>query len=752
MLMGGGVIALSNPVAHAAPPNILGYATNFDVGNGTDKECEGFEVEIEDITDTQITGFWPGSPGYPNPYGQNHTYTNTTFPDGHSGVVVRFNATYSGGAWSAKTPIGMVNHYGVHVNGTPGVQRYSWLCDLGGSAAGSTGTLTPYGGTTTGNFYVQPSVPSIVTNVVATPTGEVVQPVVIPAVVPQPAEPRFPDAVFMVKYQASSPNPVDVNQLLATDPEVQSAINNSQISSIAELFQPDPGTNQGQETEPGDPIDPGDQSSVTVTETYRYTGPVDPIDNSVTCNEIANDPTNCNNFVGTMIARQMVAANLGAGVNRATLNVGVNTGPSASTDGGTVSSNATANANPGEIDCGASCFTAVDSGTVVHLSANPNSGYHLQSWSGACTGSSGTCDVTANGLTGVTANFMPDVPTVYVADASSYEGKGATTHVMKFNVQLSAARLAPTTVSYSTVDATATAGGDYVAKSGIVSIGAGKTSALVSVGVTGDNTVEGDETLGLAINAVNGAAQGTTQATGTILDDDTTVTPSISIGDASIVEGNSGTQNAVFAVTLSAPSATKTPVQYQTVNGSATAGSDYTAKTGTISIAAGAVVGKISIPVRGDTTTENTETFKLKVTGTGTSGVPTDRDVATGRIIDDDSGPAIGASIGDASVIEGDAGQKAVTLTVTLSAARATTTAVKYHTVNGAATSDGDYVGKSGVINILAGKTTGVITIMVNGDTSIETNEAFTVVLDSAGAGTVALARPTGTVVVVNDD
>ncbi len=741
----GGLIGFAERAAHASSPTILGYATNFDVANGTDKECEGFEVEIEDITDSQISYTWPG-----NPYGSAKPAVNTTFPNGHSGVVVRYSANYVNGAWSARTPIGSVNHFGVHVNGSVGAQRYSWLCDLGGSSAGSTGVLTPYGGTTTGNYFVQPGVAAVVPRVVATPTGEVVRAEIAPAVVPEPSEPQFPDAVWVVKYQASSPNPVDVNQLLATDPEVQSAIANSQISSVAELFQPDPGTNQGTETEPDDPIDPGDQASVTVTETYRYTGPVDPVDNSITCNETPGDPDNCNNFVGTMIARQMVAANLGTGVNRATLNVTVKTGPGVSTDGGTVSSSATANANPGEIDCGSTCFTAVDGGTVVHLTASPNPGYHLQGWSGACTGSSSTCDVTTNGLTGVTATFMPDATTVYVADASTYEGKAGTTHTLKFGVVLSAARLSTTTVSYSTVAGTATAGSDYTAKAGTVSIGAGKTSATVSVVVAGDATVEGDETLGLSVNSVNGAAQGTTQASATVLDDDTAVTPSISVGDATLVEGNGGTQNAVFTVTLSAPSATSTPVQYQTVARTAAAGSDYTAKTATTSIAAGAVTAKISIPVKGDITPEGTETFKLEVTGTGTSGVPTDRDTAIGKIVDDDTAPALGASIGDTSVIEGDTGAKSVTLTVTLSASQATTTVVRYHTVNGTATNDGDYTGKTGTLNIVAGKRTGVITVVVNGDTSIEGAEGLTVVLDSASA--LALARPTGTVTVFDED
>jgi len=110
------VVVAASP-ASAAPPSISGYATNFDVPNGTDKECQGFEVEIEDITDTQVTYTWPGTPGYPNPYGPAPTsnIVNTTFPDGHSGVRIKFVATYVNGAWSAKTPIGAIDHFGVHV-------------------------------------------------------------------------------------------------------------------------------------------------------------------------------------------------------------------------------------------------------------------------------------------------------------------------------------------------------------------------------------------------------------------------------------------------------------------------------------------------------------------------------------------------------------------------------------------------------------------------------------------------------------
>ena len=119
-----GVTALTAGTASAGPPSISGYATNFDVPNGTDKECEGFEVDIEDVTPSQITYTWPGTVSYPNPFGPATPaeIQGKVFPDGHSGVSVTFKASYSGGAWSAYTPIGQVNHFGVHVTGAPGVR------------------------------------------------------------------------------------------------------------------------------------------------------------------------------------------------------------------------------------------------------------------------------------------------------------------------------------------------------------------------------------------------------------------------------------------------------------------------------------------------------------------------------------------------------------------------------------------------------------------------------------------------------
>ena len=426
-----GITGVVATPASAGPPSISGYATNFDVPNGTDKECEGFEVEIEDIAGSQVTYTWPGAPSYPNPYGAATPaeIVDTSFPDGHTGVRVTFAATYSGGTWSASTPIGQVNHFGVHVTGVPGVQRYSWLCDLGGKSIGSTGTLTPYGGTTSGNFYPVPSVPSVVPSVVPTATGEGVAQTVTPAVEPQPAEPRFQDAVWVLKYRATSQSAVDVNNLLVTDPEVQAAITNSNISSVAELFQPDPGTNGGSDTEPPDPVTAGEQSDITVTETYHYTGPVDPADNSITCNETVGDPNNCNNFVGTLISRQMQSTQLNPVSPRAPLTVTVKTGLTAGGAGGDVTSDALpGNASPDLIDCGSSggsCFTNVDNPTSVTLTETPTDGYVFHGWGGACSGTATTCLVPVTAAKNVTATFILPIVVSSVTPSVVHPGQSA---------------------------------------------------------------------------------------------------------------------------------------------------------------------------------------------------------------------------------------------------------------------------------------------------------------------------------------
>lgn len=116
--------------------------------------------------------------------------------------------------------------------------------------------------------------------------------------------------------------------------------------------------------------------------------------------------------------------------------------------------------------------------------------------------------------------------------------------------------------------------------------------------------------------------------------------PTLSIGDVSLAEGNSGTTNAVFPVTLSAASTSPVTVAFTTANGTALAGSDYQTVTGTLTFAPGETARTIAVPILGDTQVEPDEAFTVALTNP--SGATLVRAQATGTIRNDDAPPATG--------------------------------------------------------------------------------------------------------------
>ncbi len=115
-------------------------------------------------------------------------------------------------------------------------------------------------------------------------------------------------------------------------------------------------------------------------------------------------------------------------------------------------------------------------------------------------------------------------------------------------------------------------------------------------------------------------------------------TPTLSITDVSMAEGNAGTTNAVFTVSLSAASAEIVTVSAVTSDLSANAGSDYTA-TGptTITFAPGVTTQTFTVPVLGDTTAESTETFQVTLSGPMNATIIDG--VGVGTITNDDTAP-----------------------------------------------------------------------------------------------------------------
>lgn len=349
------------------------------------------------------------------------------------------------------------------------------------------------------------------------------------------------------------------------------------------------------------------------------------------------------------------------------------------------------------------------------------------------------------------------LPSLTIADVAVTEGSSGT-KAMTFTVTLSSATTDVVTVDYASADGTATTangavgGADYAATSGTLSFGPGDLTKTISVQIGGDTTSEPDETLSVVLSAPTHAVLATATATGTIQNDDTD--PTVSVGDAILIEGNTGTTPATFAVTLSAPSGKTVTVHASTSDGTAaTADSDYTAVAdAVVTFAPGETTKNVVVDVIGDATIESNETFSLTLATP--NNVTIDDGAATATIQNDDGTAIPTVSIADVSVAEGNA-VKQIDVAVTLSAATASTVTVDFVTADGTAKATGaplgpDYDAWRGSLVFPPGTTTKNVTLTIVGDTVYEADEALSVNLVSAQNANILGAK--ATVTLVNDD
>lgn len=225
----------------------------------------------------------------------------------------------------------------------------------------------------------------------------------------------------------------------------------------------------------------------------------------------------------------------------------------------------------------------------------------------------------------------------------------------------------------------------------------------------------------------------------------------IAIGGGSVVEGNSGTVQLAFTVSLSAPAADVVTVNYATGGGTATAGSDYIAQSGLLSFAPGETSKTILVDVIGDTAFESNETFGVTLSG-ATANARVQTASATGTITNDDVQPppvTPTLAIGSVSALENTGW---IRFTVTLSQALSTRVTVRFATANGTAVAGktGDYTATSGTLTFNPGETSKVVSVAVRNDSAVEADETFFMDLSRASGATISTARGTGTI--VNDD
>ena len=304
-------------------------------------------------------------------------------------------------------------------------------------------------------------------------------------------------------------------------------------------------------------------------------------------------------------------------------------------------------------------------------------------------------------------------------------------------------------VTYATADDSALAGQDYTTAGGTLSWADGEDGAKTfTVPLTDDALVESDETFTATLSeATGGATIGTATATVTLTSDDVPPVGTLAITPTALTV-NEPDGTATLSVTRSGGSAGEVSVNYTTGNGSALAGSDYTATSGTLSWAGGDTAAKsIVVPILNDALVEANEQFNVTLaqpSGGATLGAST----STVTIVSEDVAALPGSLQFDGAGNNGmvtlrfnengtPAAKAIVQIGVTRSGGTAGAASIDYATADGTATAPLDYTATAGTLSWADGEGgTKFIPVNIVEDGLAEPEENFRVVLSNAqGAG-----------------
>ena len=225
----------------------------------------------------------------------------------------------------------------------------------------------------------------------------------------------------------------------------------------------------------------------------------------------------------------------------------------------------------------------------------------------------------------------------------------------------------------------------------------------------------------------------------------TALPPAVSIANAAGAEGDTGTTNLTFNLTLSSPMGLTVSVDFATSDNSAVNGVDYIGTNGTVIFQPGSTIQTVTVAVIGNRDYEPDKTFQVNLSNPTNTSLGISQ--GTGTILNDDPIPTV--TVAPASVLEPNVGTTNVSLTAYLSAKSYQAITVNYATSDGSALAGSDYIATNGLLTFNPGTTNLTLGVLVKGDTLYETNEVFYIVLSSP---TNVFAGAPGVVTIISDD
>lgn len=383
---------LATPAKTQAQVTLFGTPSNFDVLNDTGKEAHGFEVELEGIKSTDLAGVWSAS---------RYPYTIVTTA---TGIVIHYASPYVNGQYQVTTIIPAtfaptLGHSCV-LGAIPGCEHYGYY--FGYNAPRPTNVINRW-------LIDDPQNPG---NLIPSPGGAVQVPIptvsIIPPAqvgqapaiafeipVPPPPAPEIPQpelqygvAKWVKVLKNEVARAVIVDDLLENNPVVPDDANAAQVETGWKLLQYNPHSSNSGVLHSEAKLGQGSKAVVRKYEFYKYSGPLDPLNQKALCGGDGLCTAPLDGELGDYIGTQMAAANVGVSSLTVT---------KAGTGSGSVSGT--------NINCGSSCSTQLPVGTVVTLTVKPDSKSTFTGFSGDCASAQTTCTFTITGENNVTANF-----------------------------------------------------------------------------------------------------------------------------------------------------------------------------------------------------------------------------------------------------------------------------------------------------------------------------------------------------------
>ena len=350
----------------------------------------------------------------------------------------------------------------------------------------------------------------------------------------------------------------------------------------------------------------------------------------------------------------------------------------------------------------------------------------------------------------VTITENETAPTVSITDVSVTEGDSLSS-IVTITATLSNDTFETVSATYATVDGSATtADTDYVATGGTLNwVGGVAGDQTMTVVVNGDDTYELDESFNVLLSGVSGGEATPTTLTSTITITNDETVPTVTIDSVTV---NEAAGTATVTATLSLDTFETVIVSYATSDGTAVAGSDYTAATGTLNWTSGlSGTQTFVVSIAPDTRYEPTsEAFTVTLSSLSGGGAVMGVDTGIVTITDDDSAPTVSV-VGDVSISEGGGNAE---IGVSLSNdTYETVTVSSYGFTDGTAVAGSDYTSSVTPVTWVNGDS-GLMTITVPilNDGIYELTEVFTVTLLTASGGGSSLGAPTSGVVTINND